>query len=159
MKITERSSKGSGEDQKQPPAVVYEKSFSQKFCNVRRKTPMLKSLFNKFYFIFNAGAWLWIWRNIKSTCFEEHLRSAASEWRALIFTNDILKFSYWDKFLHFLSADFLLGFFLRLYFWGVLGQLTPRKFTPNLKTNPKPNPTPNQRAIFLGGNCLVVPQL
>ena len=29
---------------------------------------------------------------------------------------------------------------------------------PNPKTNPNPNPNPKQRAIFLGGNCLVVPQ-
>ena len=74
-------------------------------------------------------------------------------------TNEILKFSYWDKFLHFLSADFLLGFFFKtIYFFWVLGQLPPRKITPNPKTNPKPNPNPNQRAIFLGGNSLGVPQ-
>ena len=42
-------SKGSGKGQKQPPAVFYEKSFSQKFCNIRRKTPVLESLFNKVY--------------------------------------------------------------------------------------------------------------
>ena len=34
---------------------------------------------------FKAGAFLWLWRNIKSTCFEEHLQMAASEWEALIF--------------------------------------------------------------------------
>ena len=58
------------------------------------------------------------WRNIKSTCFEEHLQKAASAWKALIFFHQILKFSYCDKFLHFLSADFLLRFVF--YLWDVL---------------------------------------
>ena len=39
----------------------------------------------------------------------------------------------------------------------VLGQLPPRKINPQPKTSPKPNPNPKRRAIFLGGNCLVVP--
>ena len=98
-------------------------------------------------------------------------------------TNEILKFYYWDKFLHFLSVDFLLGFFLRLYiffrFWGNCpwGKLPPTpkltlsqtltltggqfslekvvRLFPNPKTNPDldPNPNPNRWAIFLGGNC------
>ena len=29
--------------------MFYKKSFSQKFCNIRRKTPVLESLFNKAY--------------------------------------------------------------------------------------------------------------
>ena len=40
----------------------------------------------------------------------------------------------------------------------VLGQLPPRKIAPNPKTNPNPNPDSNRWAIFLGGNCLVVPR-
>ena len=37
----------------------------------------------------------------------------------------------------------------------VLGQLPPRKITPNPNSNPNSelNPNPNQRPIFLGGNC------
>ena len=35
--------------QKQPPEVFYEKSCSQNFRNICRKTPVLEPLFNKFY--------------------------------------------------------------------------------------------------------------
>ena len=48
-------------------------------------------------------------KKCQNTFFEKHLQTAASEWEELIFTE--IKW----KFLHFLSADFLLGFFFRLY--------------------------------------------
>ena len=99
-------------------------------------------------------------------------------------TNEILKFYYWDKFLHFLPVDFLLGFFLRLYIffrfwdncpWGKLPPtpkltlsqtltLTRGQFSlgaivwlsPNPKTNPDLDPIPNLNrwAVFLGGREL-----
>ena len=67
---------------------------------------------------FSKGVSLWIWRNIKSSCFEEPLQTTASEWEAPV----ILQMRFWSftieiksKFLHFFSADFLLGFFFRLH--------------------------------------------
>ena len=41
----------------------------------------------------------------------------------------------------------------------VLGQLHPRKISPNPKTNPNPNPNPNRGTVFHGGSCLVALQL
>ena len=39
----------------------------------------------------------------------------------------------------------------------VLGQLPPRKITPNPKTNHYPTPNPNPGTNFFEGNCLVAP--
>ena len=42
--------------QKQPPEVFFEKSCSEKFCNIHRKTPVLQFLFNKFSGLKHVGA-------------------------------------------------------------------------------------------------------
>ena len=58
--------------QKQPPEVFCKESYSQKFCNIHRKAPVLESLFNKaspsrpttlLKRDFNTGVFLLILRN------------------------------------------------------------------------------------------------
>ena len=54
--------------QKQPPEVFYKETVVKKIGNIHRKKPLLESFFNsKYCEIF------------KSSYFEEHLRTAASE--------------------------------------------------------------------------------
>ena len=54
--------------QKQPPEVFYLKSFSWNLRNIHKKAPVLEFLFNSEYC-----------EIFKSTHFEGHLRTAASE--------------------------------------------------------------------------------
>ena len=68
---------------------------------------------------FNTG--VFIWRNIKSTCFEERLRTTASHGRHWYSTNEVLlTIEIKWKFLHFLSADFfrLYNFLRNLYIYA-----------------------------------------
>ena len=114
---------------------------------------------------------------MKNIC--ERLLLGGRHWYS---TNEILKFYYLDKwkFLHFASADILLGFFFILYYFWVLGKLPRGKLPPTAKltlsqtltltggwflsgaivwlsSNPKSNPdldpnlNANGGAIFLGG--------
>ena len=54
------------------------KTVLKNICHIHRKTPLLKG-------DSNAGVFCGYYTNLKTTCFEEHLRTAAFERGALIF--------------------------------------------------------------------------
>ena len=55
------------EKQKQPPEVFYTKSFSWKFCNIHRNTPVSDSYLDSLFFLLktesNLGVFLLILQN------------------------------------------------------------------------------------------------
>ena len=104
-------SKGSDKGQKQPSRRFMKKAFLKNFAIVTGKH-LSWSLFLIKFIKKILQHILWIWRNIKSTWFEERLRTTAFLGTHWYSTNEILKFYHWDKME---VSTFSFSWFFRLY--------------------------------------------